>query len=225
MCGADRLHDSTFSICIIQRITQNINRKEGEKMAENTEFRSVGYAEVPQNIEESRQTIEGYATIFDAATCLYSSNGVDYWEVVDAGAFDGADMSNVVLRYNHSDNFSILARTSNDTLRLNVDERGLHIEADIAATSQGKDIYELIKRKDISKMSYGYIVNKDYIEKVSETKYVRHIAQIRKVVDVSVVDLPAYDATDVDVVKRSFEGFQEELTKIQREKIILKAKM
>ena len=194
-------------------------------MAENTEFRSVGYAEVPQNTEESRQTIEGYATIFNAATCLYSSNGVEYWETVGAGAFDGADMSNVVLRYNHSDNFSILARTSNDTLRLSVDERGLHIEADIAETSQGKDIYELIKRKDISKMSYGYIVDKDYIEKVSETKYVRHISKIRKVVDVSVVDLPAYDATDVDVVKRSFEGFQEELLKIQRGKILLKSKI
>ena len=190
-----------------------------------TEFRSVGYAEVPQNTEESRQTIEGYATIFNAATCLYSANGVDYWEVVDAGAFDGADLSNVVLRYNHSDNFSILARTSNDTLRLDIDERGLHIEADIANTSQGKDIYELIRRKDITKMSYGYIVDKDYIEKISETKYVRHIAQIRKVVDVSVVDLPAYDATDVDVVERSFEGFKEELTKIQREKIALKAKI
>lgn len=194
-------------------------------MAENTEFRSVGYAEVPQNTEESRQTIEGYATIFDAATCLYSFNGVDYWEVVDAGAFDGADLSNVVLRYNHSDNFSILARTSNDTLRLSIDERGLHIEADIAETSQGKDIYELIKRKDVNKMSYGYIVDKDYIEKVSDTKYVRHIAKIRKVVDVSVVDLPAYDATDVDIMKRSFEGFREELTKIQREKIILKSKI
>ena len=194
-------------------------------MAENTEFRSVGYAEVPQNVEESRQTIEGYATIFNAATCLYSANGVDYWEVVDAGAFDGADMENVVLRYNHSDNFSILARTSNETLRLNVDERGLHIEADIAETSQGKDIYELIRRKDISKMSYGYIVDKDYIEKISDTKYVRHISKIRKVVDVSVVDLPAYDATDVDVVKRSFEGFKEELLKIQREKITLKSKI
>jgi HK97 family phage prohead protease len=189
-----------------------------------TEFRSVGYAEAA-NVEQSRQTIEGYATIFDAATCLYSSNGVDYWEVVDVGAFDSADMSNVVLRYNHSDNFSILARTSNETLRLSVDERGLHIEADIANTSQGKDIYELIRRKDISKMSYGYIVDKDYIEKVSETKYVRHIAKIKKVVDVSVVDLPAYNATDVDVVKRSFEGFQEEFLKIQREKIMLKAKM
>ena len=200
-------------------------RREGDEMAENTEFRSVGYAEVPPNIEESRQTIEGYATIFNAATCLYSSNGVDYWEVVDAGAFDGADMENVVLRYNHSDNFSILARTSNDTLRLNVDERGLHIEADIAETSQGKDIYELIRRKDISKMSYGYIVDKDFIEKVSDTKYIRHISKIRKVVDVSVVDLPAYDATDVDVVRRSFEGFKEELTKIQREKIVLKAKV
>ena len=194
-------------------------------MAENTEFRSVGYAEVPQNTEESRQTIEGYATIFNAATCLYSANGVDYWETVDAGAFDGADMSNVVLRYNHSDNFSILARTSNNTLRLNVDERGLHIEADIAETSQGKDIYELIRRKDINKMSYGYIVEKDYIEKVSETKYIRHISKIRKVVDVSVVDLPAYSATDVEIVKRSFEGFQEELLKIQREKIMLKSKI
>jgi HK97 family phage prohead protease len=190
-----------------------------------TEFRSVGYAEVPQNVEESRQTIEGYATIFNAATCLYSSNGVDYWETVDAGAFDNADMSNVVLRYNHSDNFSILARTSNNTLRLNVDERGLHIEADIAETSQGKDIYELIKRKDISKMSYGYIVNKDYIEKVSDTKYVRHISKIKKVVDVSVVDLPAYDSTDVDIVKRSFDKFDEELLKIQREKILLKSKI
>lgn len=189
-----------------------------------TEFRSVGYAEVPQNVEESRQTISGYATIFNAATCLYSSNGVDYWEVVDAGAFDGADMSNVVLRYNHSDNFSILARTSNETLRLSVDERGLHIEADIAETSQGKDIYELIKRKDISKMSYGYIVDKDYIKKISETKYIRHISKIKKVVDVSVVDLPAYDATDVEVVKRSFNKFDEELLKIQRGIILLKSK-
>ena len=149
---------------------------------------------------------------------------MDYWEVVDAGAFDGADMSNVVLRYNHSDNFSILARTSNETLRLSVDERGLHIEADIAETSQGKDIYELIKRKDISKMSYGYIVDKDYIKKISETKYIRHISKIKKVVDVSVVDLPAYDATDVEVVKRSFNKFDEELLKIQRGIILLKSK-
>ena len=145
----------------------------------HTEFRSAGYAEAA-TAEESRQTIEGYATIFNAATCLYSANGVDYWEVVDAGAFDGADLSNVVLRYNHSDNFSILARTSNDTLRLSVDERGLHIEANIAETSQGKDIYELIRRKDISKMSYGYIVEKDFIVKVSDAKYVRHIAKIKR---------------------------------------------
>ena len=194
-------------------------------MKNQTEFRSVGYAEVPQNTEESRQTIEGYATIFDTATCLYSSNGVGYYETVDSGAFDGADLSNVVLRYNHSDNFSILARISNNTLRLNVNERGLHIEADIAETSQGKDIYELIRRKDINKMSYGYIVDKDYIEKVSETKYIRHISKIKKVVDVSVVDLPAYDATDVEVVKRSFDKFDEELTKIQRGKILLKSKI
>ena len=194
-------------------------------MENQTEFRSSGYTEIPQNIEESKQTITGYATIFDAATCLYSSDGIDYWEVVDKGAFDNADISNVVLRYNHSDDFQILARTSNDTLRLNIDERGLHIEADIAETSQGKDVYKLIERKDISGMSYSYIVDKSYIEKVSNTKYVRHISEIRKVVDVSVVDSPAYNATNVDVVKRSFDKFKEELLEIQREKIVLKAKI
>lgn len=214
---------------IILHTIQNIKQKEGEQMENQTEFRSSGYTEIPQNVEESRQTIEGYATIFNVATCLYSSDGIDYWEVVDKGAFDNADLSNVVLRYNHSDDFSILARTSNDTLRLNIDERGLHIEADIAETSQGKDVYKLIERKDINKMSYAYVVDKSYIEKVSNTKYIRHIAKIRKVVDVSVVDSPAYDSTDVDVVKRSFDEFKEELLKIllktQREKIMLKAKI
>ena len=188
---------------------------------ERTEFRS---AELTASRDE-RQTIDGYAAVFNAATLLYTFDGIEYWETVDAGAFDGTDLSNVVLRYNHSDNFSILARTSNDTLRLNVDDRGLHIEADIAVTSQGKDIYELIRRKDITKMSYGYIVEKDYIEKVSETKYIRHIARIRKVVDVSVVDLPAYDSTDVDVIKRSVDCFNEEILKSMRKKIELKSKL
>ncbi|WP_314663553.1 HK97 family phage prohead protease [uncultured Selenomonas sp.] len=188
---------------------------------ERTEFRS---AELTASRDE-RQTIDGYAAVFNAATFLYTFDGIEYWETVDAGAFDGADLSNVVLRYNHSDNFSILARTSNDTLRLNVDDRGLHIEADIAVTSQGKDIYELIRRKDITKMSYGYIVEKDYIEKVSETKYIRHISKIRKVVDVSVVDLPAYNDTDVEVIKRSVDCFNEEILKSMRKKIELKSKL
>ena len=177
-------------------------------MSNKKEIRS---AALIASIEHTKQTIEGYATVFNSETLLYSMSGIDFYETVDAGAFEGTELSNVVLWYNHSDNFSILARTSNNTLRLSIDETGLKIEADIAETTQGKDIYELIKRKDISKMSYGYIVEKDYIEKVAERKYVRHISKIKKLIDVSVVDIPAYDGTNVDIMKRSFEFIEKEI--------------
>ncbi len=189
-------------------------------MSNKKEIRS---ADLIASTENTKQTIEGYATIFNSETLLYSMSGIDFYETVDTGAFDGTELSNVVLRYNHSDNYAILARTSNNTLRLSVDETGLKIEADIAETTQGKDIYELIKRRDISKMSYGYIVEKDYIEKVSEMKYIRHISRIKKLIDVSVVDIPAYDGTNVEVVKRSFESIEKEI--ILRKCIEIKSKI
>lgn len=189
-------------------------------MSNKKEIRS---ADLIASTENTKQTIEGYATIFNSETLLYSMSGIDFYETVDTGAFDGTELSNVVLRYNHSDNYAILARTSNNTLRLSVNEIGLKIEADIAKTTQGKDIYELIKRKDISKMSYGYIVEKDYTEKVSERKYVRHISKIKKLIDVSVVDIPAYDETNVKIMQRSFESLEKEIA--LRKSIEIKAKI
>lgn len=189
-------------------------------MSNKKEIRS---ADLIASTENTKQTIEGYATIFNSETLLYSMSGIDFYETVDTGAFDCTELSNVVLRYNHSDHFSILARTSNNTLRLSIDKIGLKIEADIAKTTQGKDIYELIKRKDISKMSYGYIVDKDYIEKVSERKYVRHISKIKKLIDVSVVDIPAYDETNVKIMQRSFESLEKEIA--LRKSIEIKAKI
>lgn len=186
------------------------------------EFRS---AALSVSGAEDQQTVEGYAAVFNTPTILYSMDGIDFYETVDAGAFDGADVSNVVLRYNHSDNFQILARTSNDTLRISADAVGLKIEADIANTTQGRDIYELIRRKDITKMSYGYIIDKSYYEKVSELKYIRHVSKIGRVIDVSVVDLPAYDTTHVEVVNRSSKGIKDEFLNIKRKKIELKSKI
>ena len=134
-------------------------------------------------------------------------------------------MADVVLRYNHMENFTILARTSNDTLHLAIDDKGLKVTAALAETTQGKDIYELIRRKDIAKMSYGFIVDQEYIEKVSEMKYVRHISKIARVVDVSVVDVPACDDTSIDIARRSMAAFMEEILTARKEHLRLKSKM
>lgn len=168
--------------------------------------------------------VKGYAVVFNVQTLLYESNGIKYYEQVDKNALTNADMKNVVFRYNHNDDFQVLARTSNNTLKLNVDRKGLYIEADLAPTTAGKDIYELIKRKDVNKLSYAYVVETAHYEKKSNNEYVRIIDSIKKLVDVSAVDFPAYHQTDLDVVKRSFENVVNEVEQ-KRKQIELKSKL
>lgn len=168
--------------------------------------------------------VKGYAVVFNVPTLLYESDGIKYYEQVDKNALTNADMKNVVFRYNHNDDFQVLARTSNNTLTLNVDGKGLYIEADLAPTTAGKDIYELIKRKDVNKLSYAYVVETAHYEKKSNNEYVRIIDSIKKLVDVSAVDFPAYHQTNLDVVKRSFENVVNEVEQ-KRKQIELKSKL
>ena len=56
-------------------------------------------------------------------------------------------------------------------------------------------------------------------------KYVRHISKIARVVDVSVVDVPAYDDTSVDIARRSMAAFMEEILTARKEHLRLKSKM
>lgn len=176
------------------------------------------------SITDEGLKVKGYAVVFDSKTLLYESDGIKYFETVDKNALDNADMSNVVFRYNHDDSFQILARTSNNTLKLNVDEKGLKITAELANTTAGKDIYELIKRHDINKMSYAYVVDEADYEKVSDVEYVRHIKSIKRLIDVSAVDFPAYSETELDIVKRSFENVINE-SEMKRKQLIIKSKI
>ena len=59
----------------------------------------------------SEAIITGYAVVFDQRTVLYKDpdTGIEYGEIIDRHALDGADMEDVVLRYNHQGR--VLART------------------------------------------------------------------------------------------------------------------
>lgn len=70
--------------------------------------------------------IEGYAAVYDSPTVLWTDeDGTQYKEVIERGAFSAADLSNVVLRYNHSPEGMVLARTTNGTLQVTPDQNGL----------------------------------------------------------------------------------------------------
>lgn len=81
--------------------------------------------------EPDGQIVEGYAAVFEQDTVLYEADGIQYKEVISRGAFDHADMRDVVMNYNHAG--KPVARTKNGTLSLLVDSTGLKITADLSA--------------------------------------------------------------------------------------------
>ena len=182
-------------------------------MENNVIYRS---SELVSLDEQEKQTVTGYALVFDVPTCLgRDSDGKAIYELVDRGALAGCDLSNVVMRYNHNDSNLILARTSNGTLTLDIDDTGLKITADIAKTSQGTDIYKLIQRKDIDKMSVAYVPSAiDYDYQTNPPR----VMGISQLIDVSAVDLPAYDDTSIQASYRSAEKAKQEYESNQAKK-------
>lgn len=163
--------------------------------------------------------VTGYAAVFDSPTVLFSYDGIDFKEQIARGAFDGCDFSQCCFKYNHSDDFLTLARTANNTLQLLVDDKGLRCIASLAPIQAGKDLYSLIKRKDISQMSFAFVVSSDTYD---DKEHLRTINKISAVYDVSAVDIPAYQNTNISA-RKYFLG-QNEVRKdaAKREKLIIR---
>lgn len=175
--------------------------------------------------EENKQLVEGYAAVFNQRTLIWESewSGWKYMEVIDRNAFEGADMSDTVFKYNHGDIAMVLARASNNTLIMNTDDKGLRISADIIDTNNGTDVYKLIKRGDLNKMSFAFTVKSERTEVDKENKiYTRTITAFDKIYDVAVVDFPAYDGTSIQArSKEYFVDLEKDLQEKQRRKKLL----
>lgn len=145
--------------------------------------------------------VEGYAAVFDSPTVLWESewSGYKYMESITKGAFDDADMSRTVLRYNHESTAMVLARTSNGTLKLTSDDHGLKVRAELADTTAGRDLYTLIQGGYIDKMSFAFTVaaSESAVDKAKKTDLTK-VTRIGTVFDVAAVDFPAYDDTEIE---------------------------
>lgn len=174
------------------------------------------------NISQEEMVIEGYAATFDQPTVLYEIDGIEYKEVIERGAFDGADFRDCCLKYNHNDSVPILARTRGRSLELFVDEVGLRFKATLFNTQSAKDVYELVKQRALDKCSFAFTIKEDSYDRNTHT---RTIKKFDKIFDVSVVDIPAYDSTSVDVSARSFFDLENERERKELENLNLRKKL
>ena len=181
-----------------------------KRIEDGREYRDlqINIAEVTDE-EKNEYRVEGYASTYNEPYTLYAIRGDDDYKIevreqVDRHAFDNADMTDVIMQYDHAGR--VFARMSNDTLALNKDdEKGLHINAYLGGTEIGRQLYEEIKGGYTRKMSFGFTVRNDKLEQVEENKngevWLRTITDVGKVYDVSAVSLPANDYTSISARK------------------------
>lgn len=201
------------------------------------EYRRI---DVPGNIEarsldeENEMTVDGYATTFGNEYLLWDDGEYRVVESIDPGAFADADMTDVIMQYDHQGR--VFARNRNNTLELSVDDHGLKISAYLGGTELGRQLYEEIKGGYTDKMSWGFTVAKD--ERTEERDEVnrkttihRKIMGIKKIYDVSAVSLPANDATEISArclgegviaeARQELAAVEERKRKIQKIKILM----
>lgn len=183
--------------------------------------------------QDDEMRVTGYATTFNEPYTLYDDGMYEVREVIDENAFDGCDMSDVIMQYNHEGR--VFARQSNNTLSVNIDKpNGLMIVADLNGTELGRQVYDEIKGGYTDKMSMGFKVDKsaDVWTKTEEDngKVVeeRRVNSILKLYDVSAVSIPANPGTSIEArsIDALVDGVINELEaeRLEAEKLNLERK-
>ena len=177
---------------------------------------------------DDRMIVEGYATTFNEPYVLWEDEEMRILEQVDAGAFEGADMRDVIMQYDHRGH--VFARIRNNTLDVRTDDKGLFISADLGGTEIGRQLYTEIKGGYTDKMSFAFTVVGENVDRRTEGNkriITRTITKIGKLYDVSAVSVPANDGTSISarsfcdgIIKEELEESQRKLAEERTRKLI-----
>ena len=168
----------------------------------NKEVRTFDVQDLELRMDGDKPTVVGYGAVFNSM----SNDLGGFREFIAPDAFEGRLEDDVRFLVNHDANL-ILARTTNGTLRLSVDEKGLRYEADMPNTSTARDLMELLKNGTISQSSFAFTVEEDSWE-VKDGMNIRTIDKVSQLYDVSSVTYPAYNQASSAVALRSLEEWK-----------------
>ena len=167
---------------------------------------------------ESRH-IEGYAIVFNSL----SNDLGGFREIIEQGAITDELIKNsdILCLMNHDIKKGVLARSyqGRGSLKLDIDEHGLHYSFEAPKTALGDEVLEGIRRGDISKCSFAFVCGEDNWTKDENGEYIRHVKKIKNLYDVSLVYHPAYEETEAIADTRGLDELkaQEEANNIVKE--------
>lgn len=168
--------------------------------------------------------VEGYAATWDRYPLYEDEDGIVYEQFLPE-AFRDTDFSDVIFQYNHDGR--VFARTSNQTLLVEPDSRGLFQAADLRLTEASRSMYQDIETGLITKMSWAFLPDRETMEYDRVTRTIVH-HKIPKVFDVSAVSYPANSGTEINarsfcdgVIAGRLEEFQKRERQIKKIKLMI----
>lgn len=186
-------------------MAQNKQKKRNDYFVQRgytAQFRAAGADD-----QNTGHIVEGLAAVYDQETVIRDIFG-EFVEVIRAGAFDECDFDDVRFLVNHDFNGIALARSRRNnksdkpnTMQLSVDENGINIKADLDTENneQARALYSAISRGDMDGMSFCFYVEEDGQKwSTRDGKDYREIIKVKKVIEVSAVNFPAYGGTNID---------------------------
>lgn len=204
------------------------------KLPSNNEIVRRAYLVPDMRSEEQGNTIEGHAAVFDQTVSI----GDWFNEVIERGAFDECDFDDVLFFVNHDISKIALARSrrnnGNSTMMLGIDDKGLFTKAslDPEHNQTAAELLSALRRGDIDAMSFMFAISEAKWTDLDTDMPTRHITKIKKVYEVSAVNWPAYDGTDIsargslDSDRRALDNARAALDNAKRNELELaKAKL
>lgn len=167
-------------------------RSEMERRSYNFEIRS-------ERREDGVFTLAGTPIVYNSPTDI----GGWFREIIEPGALDRADLTDVPLLVNHNDRMIPVARsrrnTPNSTLRLQITAAGLDMEADIDIENNmtSRELASAVERQDITGMSFRFEVKDQEWDDLDTDYPTRRIKAFSRIGEVSAVTWPAYEATEI----------------------------
>jgi HK97 family phage prohead protease len=169
------------------------------KMKKPLERRFNPSCEVRTVPTESGSLITGRPIVYGSRTDLEFFD-----EIIEPGALDGADLTDVRFLVNHNTDMIPLARSrrnnGNSTMTLTVVPEGMNMDAvvDTENNATARELKSAIERGDLSGMSFMFSIDDEEWDDLESEHPTRHIRKIGSVVEVSAVTFPAYDATSIN---------------------------
>ena len=193
----------------------------GDKKPDKKPLEQRSYSfEVRAESGEKGNIITGRPIVYESKTDLGWFD-----EIIERGALDGADLTDVRFLVNHDISKIPLARSrrnnGNSTMQLSPDYEGMAIEVqlDTENNSEARSLYSAVQRGDITGMSFMFSIDDEEWTELESDHPTRHVRKIGSVVEVSAVTFPAYDSTEINArSKEALESVRLALEKAKEER-------